>query len=228
MGVVTETLMELPVFKGAGIAALFEVVEKMKLGFQRFDPGSVIVSAGDSASSLKCLINGCVRLVTDKDNGIRISQIVTAPDILGPQYLFGIRPLYPFTATAVGDTPCSVVDIDKNEYLKILKLSNVFTYNYLNILATEAQTASYGALAVSTGTLEDRIAFMVVALTQMGSTEITVESPIRSLPAVFGVKTSVFMRTLESMRERGLVEFEDNRITVSSRRALVRLLESHL
>ena len=79
-------------------------------------------------------------------------------------------------------------------------------------------------LALTHGTLEERIAFWIAALTQRGSTDITLQCKQRDIYSLFGVQRSSFINTLDSMQERGLLEYDQREIRFNSRPALIELL----
>lgn len=100
--------------------------------------------------------------------------------------------------------------------------------NYLNILSMNAQKAVDGVLSVATGSIEERIAFWIVALTQQGGSEITLTCRQKDLYSIFGVQRSSFIATLDRMKSRGLIDFTQNEIKIHSRRDLIDILHSHI
>ena len=58
----------------------------------------------------------------------------------------------------------------------------------------------------------------------LGATEITLSCRQRDLYSVFGVQRSSFISAMESMRERGLIGYTNNEITVNDRRAMQALV----
>ena len=81
-------------------------------------------------------------------------------------------------------------------------------------------------LAVAAGSLEERIAFWIIALTQRGGTDITLTCRQRDLYALFGVQRSSFLATLDRMKERGLIEYDANEIRITSRRDLLDIIST--
>ena len=72
--------------------------------------------------------------------------------------------------------------------MHILNNDEVFLFNFLNVLSMNAQKAVDGILAITSGNLEERIAFWIVALTQRGGTDITLACKQRDLYSLFGVQ----------------------------------------
>lgn len=218
-----ENLLTLPLFKGVSYSRLSEVVGNTRLAFLKFPAGEEILKAGSPCGQIKFVLTGHVRLVIrNESDRVRIGQTLTAPAVISPDFLFGRNTQYPATVTAI-DT-VSVMQIEKRDLIPLLQSDEVFLFNYLNILSTNAQKAVDGMLAVTSGSIEERIAFWIIALTQMDSDDITLSARQRDLYTLFGVQRSTFVAALDSMRERGILDYTTTEIKVISRRALRGLL----
>jgi len=218
-----EFLMELPLFKGESFDRLSEVIGSTRFHFLKYADGETIIEEGKPCTHIKFVISGSVRLTTTSlDGRLRVQQTITAPDVIAPDFLFGRFTNYPLSGVAQG--PISLLQIEKNDYLKILHSDNVFLLNFLNTLSINAQKSVIGVLALAHGSLEERIAFWVVALTQRGAHDITLQCRQRDFYLLFGVQRSSYIATIDSMRERGLVEYDQREIRFPSRAALVDIL----
>ncbi len=220
-----EILMGLPLFKGVSYSRISEIVGMAKFHFLKYLEGEQIVAAGDPCTHIKFIISGKARLTIENSNGrFKVSQTLNAPDVIAPDFLFGKATRYPCSATAIDAT--GILQISKQDYVKILGSDNIFLFNFLNILSMNAQKAIDGVLALTTGSLEERIAFWIVALTQRGGSDITLSCRQRDLYALFGVQRTSFINTLENMKARGLIEYDQNEIRINSRRDLLDMLTS--
>lgn len=218
-----ENLMELPLFKGVSYNRISEIVGNTKLAFMKFLPGEKIVSAGDPCTRLMFVIGGKVRLaIRNSTDRFIVSQTLEAPSVISPDFLFGRNTLFPASVTAI-DT-VSIMQIDKNDFISIIRNDEVCLFNYLNFISTNAQKAIDGVLALTSGSLEERIAFWIIALTQRDAKEITLACRQRDLYSLFGVQRSSFISTLDSMKERGLIDYGPNEIRVNSRSGLRSIL----
>ena len=211
-----ENLMGLPLFNGVSYNRISEIVGNTKLAFMKNLPGETIVQAGAPCTNLMFVIGGRVRL-TIRNNSDRFSlgQTLEAPTVVSPDFLFGRNTLFPATVSAI-DT-VSIMQIEKNDFISIIRSDEVCLYNYLNFISTNAQKAVDGVLALTTGSLEERIAFWIIALSQRDAKEIVLSCRQRDLYTLFGVQRSSFMSTLDSMKERGLIDYSPNEIRVMSR-----------
>lgn len=223
-----EVLMELPLFKGVSFNKISEIVEMVKFHFLKFSSGDVIVRADEPCTHLKFVISGSVKLVMEsKDERLRVTQTLKAPAVISPDFMFGRSTVYPATVTASSNN-CGIVQLSKSDYLKVIHNDEIFMFNILNLLSRNAQKSTQGVLALTSGSLEERIAFWVVATTQTGSENIVLECRHRDLYSLFGVPRSVFYQTLQEMREKSLIDYSPNQITVKSRRDMTEILLRHL
>lgn len=221
-----EILMGLPLFRGVSRDRIAEIVGMAKFHFLKYLPDESIVTAGVPCDHIKFIISGTVRsTIVNSDGRFKVSQTLEAPDVIAPDFLFGRATNYPCTVVAV--EPAGILQISKNDYIKILNSDQVFLFNYLNVLAMNAQKAVDGVLALTTGSMEERIAFWVVALTQPAAKDIVLSCRQRDLYSFFGVQRSSFMVTLEGMKNRGLIDYNANEISVASRKSMIQLLVAH-
>ena len=219
-----EILMGLPLFNGVSRDCISQIIEKYKFHFLKYLPGEQIIAAGETCTHIKFIISGSVRSkIENADGRFKVSQTLTAPEVIVPEYLFGRATQYPCAVTAIDDV--GILQISKAEYMEILKIDQIFMFNLLNILSMNAQKSIEGILSMTTGNLEERIAFWITALTQTGGTDIVLTCKQRDLYALFGVQRTSFISTLDDMKERGVIDYNSNEIKVVSRRALLNILD---
>ena len=212
-------LMTLPLFKGVSYNRVSEIVGKTRLGFLKYLPGDPLVRVGEPCTGIKFIITGSVRLtIHNVSDRFRVMQTLNAPSVISPDFLFGRDTLYPADGVAI-DT-VSVMQIAKSDFISLLHEDEIILFNYLNILSTNAQKAINGVMALTSGSLEERIAFWIIALTQMDATDIVLQARQRDLYALFGVQRTSFMAALDSLRDRGIITYSTNEINVLSRREL--------
>lgn len=219
-----EQLMNLPLFRGVSQARMSAIVGNTKLHFLKYPAGEVLVRAGDPCSHLTFILSGSVRLTAVNANGrFAVGQTLKAPAVLSPDFLFGRHTNYPSTIVALDDV--SLLKISKLDYTKLLSSDPVFLFNYINMVAANAQKSVEGIMSLTTGEIDERIAFWIAALTQPGSLDIVLSCRKRDLCSLFGVPRSTFESGLESMRERGLISYTKDEFSVVDRQKLLALLD---
>lgn len=220
-----DILMRLPLFNGVTRERISEILEKAKFHFLKYLPGEQIINRGDPCTHIRFIINGSIRTtIANEDNRFRVSQTLSAPDVIAPDFLFGRTTTYPCSAIAL--ETCGILQISKSDYMAILNTDQIFLFNFLNILSMNAQKTIDGVLSLTSGDLEQRIAFWIVALTQREGKDITLSCKQRDLYTLFGVQRTSFIATLDSLKERDIIDYDQNEIRVLSRRMLTNIINS--
>lgn len=220
-----EILMGLPLFKGVSHDKISEIVEKAKFHFLKYTEGNPIINAHEPCTHIKFVISGSVRsTIANSDGRFKVSQTLHAPCVIAPEFLFGKAPFYPNSVVAL--EPTGVLQISKNDYMKILYTNEIFMYNFLNTLSMSAQKVVEGILSITAGSLEERIAFWIISLTQKGGQDIALTCKARDLYALFGVQRTSFIATLESMKQRGIIDYDNQEIRIHSRDSLLEILNT--
>lgn len=220
-----DILTELPLFRGVTRERIAATVGMAKFHFLKYSAGEVIAEAGEPCTHIKFVIEGSVRLsISNNDDRFRIGQTLTAPDVICPDFLFGSSTLYPGRVTAI--TPTSIVQVPKQDYVKILASDNIFLFNFLNYLSMNAQKCIDGVLAMTSGSIEERLAMWVIALTQPAATDIIITCKQRDLYAMFGVQRSSFMTALDRMVDSGTIIHSPGEIRVVDRRMMLSIMRN--
>ncbi|MEE0979642.1 MAG: Crp/Fnr family transcriptional regulator [Muribaculaceae bacterium] len=227
MDSVYNILMSLPLLNGVSRARIMEVAGKTKFHFLKYLKGETVVRAGDECDHLKFILSGSVRAsISNPDNRFKVSQTLRTPLAITPEFLYGAMTKFPCDVLAL--EPTGIMQIAKADYLRLLSQDSVFLINYVNLVSSISQRATYGMIPLASGNLDERIAYWIVALTQRGGTDIVLECKQRDLYSLFGVQRSSFIATLDSMKQRGLIDYDSNAIIVNSRKDLLEMLNSHI
>lgn len=218
-----EILLTLPLFSGVSREKVSSIVGSTKLHFLKYTPGETVVRAGENCTHIKFVISGSVRsTVSNVGNRFAVSQTLVGPDVISPEFLFGRTTVYPCDVTAI-DT-VGILQIAKADYLNILSNDRVFLLNYLNKLSMFAQKGIDGILSFTQGSLEERFAYWIIALTQRSGRDITLTCRQRDLNALFGVQRSSFIAMLDGLKERGVIDYRPGEINMLDRGALESML----
>lgn len=219
-----ETLLGLPIFAGVSRQKISEIIGKNKFHFLKYTQGDTIVTKGELCTHIKSIIAGKVRVTIESDGDkFKVSQTLDAPDVIAPDFFFGRTTRYPVTVKALEST--GIMQIDKSDFLNIINSDSIFLFNYLNMLSMNAQRSIEGVLALTTGSLERRIAYWIIALTQPNGYDITLQCRQHDMYAIFGVPRQSLVAALEAMSGAGLISFTQSEINVTDRRLLLDLLD---
>ena len=219
-----DILLGLPLFQGVSHSKISELIEKIKIHFLKYLNNEQIIECNDSCNNLKFLISGSAKIeIYNQNKRIKLSQTITAPNVIGAEYLFGKTTAYPFAVYASPEA--GILQIEKADYLKILKSDIVFLFNMLNYLSRNSQTPTEAVLSLTSGSIAERFAFWVSSLTYKGSTDIVIESKQKDMYTMLGVQRSSFINTLDDLKEKGILDYTTNSIKINDRDALLAFLD---
>ncbi|MDE6555940.1 MAG: cyclic nucleotide-binding domain-containing protein [Duncaniella sp.] len=170
-----ELIRALPLFNGISYSDLQSLVGEIPFEFEKFAPGEVIMEARESNTTLRFILSGRVRsIIRNASDRMRLSYILEGPSVIAPDFVFGRNTRVPMEAVA--DTAVSIVKLSKTDLVRLLQKSDIFLFNYLNIVSAYAQKGIDGVISLTGGQLEERIAFWLITLTPIDAREIFIDS----------------------------------------------------
>lgn len=220
-----EKLMELPLLQGVSRDKLSELIEKTPFHFVKYTQGQQVTVANDVCTHIKFIISGDVRVdIASSNRRVVVSETLSGPNVIGADYLFGRNTFYPFNATALTD--CGILQILKSDFINILMSDKVFMFNMLNMLSRNSQKSTFGIMALSSGSIAERLAFIITSLTQQGSKDIKVTYKQKDLCSILGVQRSSLINALKKMSDEDVIDFTLTEISVLDRNLLLEILHS--
>ena len=220
-----EKLMELPLLQGVSRDKLSELIEKTPFHFIKYTPGQQIVAINDECTHIKFIISGDVRIdIPSTNRRVMVSETLFGPNVIGADYLFGRNTFYPFNATAINE--CGILQIIKSDFINILMSDKVFLFNMLNIISRNSQKSTFGIMSLSSGSIAERLSFIITSLTQRGSKDITLTYKQKDLCSILGVQRSSLINSLAKMKEEGVIDYNLSEIKVLDRNILLEILHS--
>lgn len=208
-----QQLMQLPLFQGVSTDVITALVEKLPFHFLKFRNGEQIFAAGDQCSHIRFIVSGRVRLETPCDL-LRVSllQTLETPHVLAAEYLFGRETTYPYSAFA--DGPCGILQLRKSDYIKMLAFDKVFLFNILNYLSSGSQRNTASILAIKDGSVVERLAMIVDALTVTGATDVAVRFKQKDLCVLLGTQRTTLIASLDKLADEDIVDYTSNELRV--------------
>lgn len=208
-----QQLMQLPLFQGVSTDVITALVEKLPFHFLKFRNGEQIFAAGDQCSHIRFIVSGRVRLETPCDH-LRVSllQTLETPHVLAAEYLFGRETTYPYSTFA--DGPCGILQLRKSDYIKMLAFDKVFLFNILNYLSSGSQRNTASILAIKDGSVVERLAMIVDALTVTGATDVAVRFKQKDLCVLLGTQRTTLIASLDKLADEDIVDYTSNELRV--------------
>ena len=214
-----QQLMQLPLFQGVSTDKISELVEKVPFHFLKFRNSEQIFAAGDPCTHMRFIVSGRVRLETPCDH-LRVSmfQTLATPHVLAPEYLFGRETTYPYHAVADGS--CGILQLRKSDYIKMLGTDKIFLFNILNYLSSGSQRALASILATRDGSIVERLAMLVDALTVAGATDVMLRFKQKDLCALLGTQRTTLIASLEKLSDEDILDYDSNELRVLDQQRL--------
>ncbi len=215
-----QQLMQLPLFQGVGTEKIAGLVEKIPFHFLKFHNGDAIISQGDPCTHVKFVVSGQVKTETQfRHLKVTMHQTLSAPNVIGPNFLFGRDTTAPYTVTA-HDT-CGILQLLKSDYLKVLQSDKVFLFNILNYLSLTSQKANTSLLAIQRGTVREKLAFLIEMMVSHKSSDIELTYQQKDLCRLLSTQRNALVRALEEMAEQRLIEYTSTRLRVLDKKSLL-------
>lgn len=226
MSSIYEVMMNLPLFKGVSREKISELIEKNRFHFLKYASDEQIVAAGDVCNQIRFVISGDARIeLSNYNHKLMISEVISAPNVIGADYLFGMNTRYPFDVYASGGS-CGILQIEKGDYINILYSDKVFLFNILNSLSRNCQKYTEGLLSLSSGSVAERLTFLILSLTQRGGKDICMKFKQKDLCTLLSVQRNSLVNALTDLKERGIVDFTTSEIYVTNRELLLEFRNS--
>lgn len=208
-----QQLMQLPLFQGVSTEVITALVEKLPFHFLKFRNGEQIFAAGDQCTHIRFIVSGRVRLETPCAH-LRVSlmQTLETPHVLAAEYLFGRETTYPYTAVAEGS--CGILQLRKSDYIKMLAIDKVFLFNILNYLSSGSQRDTASILAIKDGSVMERLALIVDALTVSGSSDVTLRFKQKDLCVLLGTQRTTLVASLDKLADEDILDYSSNELRV--------------
>ena len=220
-------LLRLPLLQGASCGQISQLIEKLPFHFIKYTNGQSIITSGEDSTHLKFVVSGSAKIVlTNRCTGVSLSQIVSAPCVVGPDFLFGREPVYPFDVYAHGD--CGIMQLSKADYIKVVSSDQVFLFNILNYLSRNAQKPKLSLQHLPQGTIAERLAFVISMLTNKDSSDISLHFKQKDLCVLLGTRRASLVAALECLKSQGMIQHTNNEIRITDRDALVSLIHERV
>ena len=228
MANIYDKLLHLPLFQGVTHERLEEIIEKIPFHFLKFRRGDRIISRGDDCTHVRFVISGRVRVEYEsRALKFKISHELASPEVISPDYLFGLDTSYPFSVYACEE--CGILQVAKQDYITILHSDNVFLINILNYLSRNSQNQKSQLLNIENASVVERIAMLVNTFTSQRSQNITLIFKQKDLCRLLGARRPAFMGAIDYLIDNKIIEMPDNStMQIKDRKLMLALLKGEI
>lgn len=215
-----EKLMTLPLFMGFSQSDLSLVAGQTRFDFRKYEPGEIIAAKGMPCDQLRFLSRGEMKVVSEsEDKGFRLEEMVSAPQLLQPERLYGLNQR--LTKTFFAQITCNTMGLHKREVARLCREFELARLNLVNIIATRAQRAQDLLCRQSPRSPRETIALFLERHSFLPSGRKTVFVKVRRLGEELHLSRRDLSAALHQMEAQGLLRLYRGRMEIP---AMERLL----
>lgn len=209
----SEKLLLLPLFQGMSSADLSHAMGHTRLEFIQGQAGELLIEENERCDSLCFLMKGSLYTTSYcDDHSYSVTELMTAPDILQPECLFGLHQCYSQSFEAFTD--CHLLKISKSEILKLSDAYAIFRTNLLNILTTQTQRLSRRVWHPFPTTIREKITRFLLDHCRKPAGEKRIHIKMQLLAQIIGESRLNVSQELHAMQREGLVEMSRGLLVV--------------
>lgn len=219
-----DKLLQLPLFQGLCKTDFTHILEKVKLHFQKYTPGSYLIKQNEPCNHLVFILSGNVRSEsTDENHNYTIQEDLESPSVVEPYSLFGMMTYY--TASYQALTEVHTVMIDKKYILTQLSNYTIFQLNLLNILSNRAQMANQKLWNSHIGSTMDKITnfLQLRCMSPMGKKTLYIK--MEDLAELIDDTRINVSKVLNDLQQQELIELSRKKIIIPDLDRIIRYKE---
>ncbi|WP_417127393.1 Crp/Fnr family transcriptional regulator, partial [Phocaeicola sp.] len=200
-----------------------DILEKVKIHFNKYEPGSCLVRQDTPCNQLIFVLGGEVQIESnDRTHKYTIWENFKSPNVIEPYSLFGMRPYFTASYTAV--TEVNTLNIDKAYILNELCRYEVFNLNYMNMLSNRSQVIYNKLWNAHIGKTRDKIInfLLLRCMTPYGAKKLSIR--MEDLARLIDDTRINVSNVLNDLQNRGLIQLGRRTFSIPELREVVLLL----
>ena len=201
-----------------------DILEKVKIHFNKYEPGSCLVRQDTPCNQLIFVLDGEVQIESkDRSHQYTIWETFKSPNVIEPYSLFGMRPYFTASYTAV--TEVNTLNIDKSYILNELCRYEVFNLNYMNMLSNRSQVIYNKLWNSHIGKTRDKIInfLLLRCMTPYGAKKLSIR--MEDLARLIDDTRINVSNVLNDLQNRGLIQLGRRTFSIPELREVVLLLD---
>ena len=217
-------LHENDLFKGISKEQINNIICKYNYIKKVYKKNEVIAFEGDECNSLGLIISGSVEIERILPSGKTIIiKKLNKNSIFGEAIIFSKKNEYPAMITAAED--CMIINIKKEEILKLCKEENQFLQNFICMLSDKIFMLNRKIKNISFTTIKQKVVNFILEQSEKQDNKIIkLNGTKEDIAARLGIPRPSLSRELISLRNNGLIEFDRNIIKIKNYELLEELL----
>ena len=200
-------------FQGMTNSELMQVIGQTKFSFLRVATGKTIRHEGEPCTSMAFILDGKAAVTSfADDHGYSVEETAAAPMMMQPERLFGLTQRY--TRTFAASTACDIMEIGKNDIMRLSDEFFIFRINLMNILSTTSQKTERRIWSATPCDTRGRLAEFFKRHCTIPTGKKTIRIKMTRLAQETGLGRLAVSKELNAMEGQGLLAFSRGIITV--------------
>lgn len=213
MDTMFDTLLQLPLFQGLAQEDFTNILAKVKLHFTKYKGGELIAGKDSLCDRLTFMLQGVISATTlSADSSYAFTEYYTAPYLIEPQSLFGMKTCYAATYASEGES--NAISIDKPFMMRELFKYDIFRMNYMNIVSNRVQVLHGNLWAGCADGLEERISAFIMSRAERPNGMKMLKIKMEELARILNDTRANISKTLNAMQDKGLLELHRGEILI--------------
>lgn len=181
------------IFKNISEEKIKEYLNKIKYEIKLYKKNSNIVFRGDKVEGLNIILKGSVSAeMLTKEGNIKKIENLEQFEVLASAFIFGEKNNYP--VDLIANEEVKILNINKENFLKLLSLENIILENFLNEISNKTQFLSAKIWTnFNNKTIKEKISNFII--NNQSSGEIVINN-LRDLAEKFGIARPSLSRVL--------------------------------
>ena len=216
-------LTNAPLFKSLNAVEIEKLISVVPHRIKKFQAGMLISQSGERVNSMIIVVSGVVKgeMVDYAGRVIKIEDI-PAPGALASAFMFGNRNSFPVNVIAL--TEGELLYIERPDFLKLIKLSDVLLINFLDMISNRSQFLSEKIKFLNFKTIKGKLAHFILQKAGKELTSITLDKTQNDLADFFGVARPSVSRAIKELEEENYLEAKGKKIKILDKEGLALLI----
>lgn len=215
-------LTSAPLFKSLNAVEIEKLFSVVPHRIKKFQAGMLVSQSGERVNSMIIVVSGVVKgeMVDYAGRVIKIEDI-PAPGALASAFMFGNRNSFPVNVIAL--TEGELLYIERPDFLKLIKISDVLLINFLDMISNRSQFLSEKIKFLNFKTIKGKLAHFILHKAGKELTSITLDMTQNDLADFFGVARPSVSRAIKELEEENYLEAKGKKIKILDKEGLARL-----
>ena len=214
-----DSLQSSTLFQGLTSDNLLQIIGQTKFTFRKIAAGDIIKKEGEQCNRLALVVNGQAKSIAyADDHGYSIEENVAAPYTLQPECMFGLQLHY--TRTFIATTTCDIVEIDKDDLMRISDEFIIFRMNLVNYISALSQKTTRKLWHPIPADAHDRIVHFIKTHCSSPTGPKTMRIKMTRLAQETGLGRRAVSEILNTMQDENLLTFSRGIIEINHIEAL--------